>query len=47
MVGILKLFVVMFAFHGQPPGMLDPLWNRLVPWVAVPLMRWPPPALDE
>jgi len=46
MVDVLKLFVAIFAFHRETSGMLDFLWRRLVPWVAVHLMRLPPPGLD-
>src|SRR5580700_3868944 len=46
MVDILRLFIAFFAFHAEPSGMLDFLWGRLVPWVAVHLMRMPSPGLD-
>jgi hypothetical protein len=42
MAGALKLFVTYFAYHGQPKGVLDPLWHRVAPWVAVHLLRLPP-----
>jgi len=48
MVDVLKLFFVIFAFHGEPngiPGMLDPFWNRAVPWTAVHLMHLRAPKL--
>jgi hypothetical protein len=41
MAGVLRTFVGIFAFHGAPAGVLDPLWNRVVPWVAVHLLRIP------
>ena len=46
MVDILRLFIAIFGFHAEPSGMLDFLWRRLVPWVAVHLMRLPSPGLD-
>jgi len=46
MVDILRLFIAIFGFHAEPSGILDFLWRRLVPWVAVHLMRLPSPGLD-
>jgi uncharacterized membrane protein YphA (DoxX/SURF4 family) len=39
MVGIMREFVIVFSTHAIPTrGVLDPLWLRVVPWVAVHLL---------
>jgi uncharacterized membrane protein YphA (DoxX/SURF4 family) len=39
MVGIMREFVLLFGTHASPTrGLLDPLWLRVVPWVAVHLL---------
>ena len=39
MAGVLRDFVVLFSTHHFPQGVLDPVWNRVVPWVGVHLLR--------
>ena len=40
MAEILRFFVIVFGFHHAPHGLLDPLWHRVVPWIAVHLLRF-------